>query len=317
MKNSTGVIVVGELNVDLILNNIDGYPEIGKEKIADQMTLTLGSSSAIFASNLSSLGAEVSFLGMIGNDQFGDLCLKSLKLKKVNTDLIIRSDELKTGATIILNYDEDRAMVTHPGAMDHLKLSDIPFEDLKSARHLHLSSIFLQPGLKPDLLDIFKKAKEVGLTTSLDVQWDPHEKWDIPLRELLPFVDIFLPNKQELAFLTGKENYNDALDSIKDVANIVALKLGSAGSVCMSEGKITHMDPFLNEEVVDAIGAGDSFNAGFISKYIQDSPVEICQKFGNLTGAVSTTAAGGTTAFQNMEQVMKIATERFGYSEAL
>ena len=315
MKNPNSVIVVGELNVDLILNNIDGYPEKGKEKIADQMTLTLGSSSAIFASNLSSLGADVAFLGMIGNDQFGDLCIKSLQEKNVNTDLIIRSDSLKTGATIILNYDEDRAMITHPGAMDHLTIKDIPFEKLKSARHLHLSSIFLQPGLKNDIVDLFRKAKEIGLTTSLDVQWDPWEKWDIPLMDLLPFVDVFLPNRQELENLTGKDDYNEALNSIKDVANIVALKLGNSGSMCMVDGKTTHMDAFLNNEVVDAIGAGDSFNAGFIFKYILNSPFEVCQKFGNLTGAVSTTAAGGTTAFQNIDQIMKIASEKFGYSE--
>ncbi len=315
MKKSEGVIVVGELNVDLILNNIDGYPEMGKEKIADQMTLTLGSSSAIFASNLSSLGTDVSFVGMIGKDQFGDLCIDSLEANDVVTDLIIRSDELKTGATIILNYDEDRAMVTHPGAMNHFCLKDIPFNNLTSAMHLHLSSIFLQPALKPDVLKLFKEAKGIGLTTSLDVQWDPYEKWDIPLMELLPFVDVFLPNKQELAHLTGKEDYHDALESIRDVANIVAVKLGSAGSACMSGGKITHMEPFLNKDVVDAIGAGDSFNAGFISRYVRKEPIEVCQSFGNLTGAISTTAAGGTTAFQNMDQVMKIAAERFGYTE--
>jgi len=315
MKNPNSVIVVGELNVDLILNNIDGYPEKGKEKIADQMTLTLGSSSAIFASNLSSLGADVAFLGMIGNDQFGDLCIKSLQEKNVNTDLIIRSDSLKTGATIILNYDEDRAMITHPGAMDHLTIKDIPFEKLKSARHLHLSSIFLQPGLKNDIVDLFRIAKEIGLTTSLDVQWDPREKWDIPLLDLLPFVDVFFPNRQELENLTGEEDYNEALKSIKDVAKAVALKLGNSGSMCMVDGKTTHMDAFLNNEVVDAIGAGDSFNAGFIFKYILNSPIEACQKFGNLTGAVSTTAAGGTTAFQNIDQIMKIASEQFGYSE--
>ena len=114
------VIVIGELNVDLILNQIDSLPEIGKEILASKMDLVLGSSSAIFASNLSSLGAKVSFLGKIGNDSFGDLVINSLKTKGVNTDLVIREDKLKTGATVVLNYGEDRANVTHPGAMEHL-----------------------------------------------------------------------------------------------------------------------------------------------------------------------------------------------------
>ncbi|MEP6951356.1 MAG: carbohydrate kinase family protein, partial [Ginsengibacter sp.] len=75
------VIVVGELNVDLILNQIESFPEIGKEKLADNMILTLGSSSAIFASNLSALGMRVSFVAKIGNDIFGHFCKDQLTEK--------------------------------------------------------------------------------------------------------------------------------------------------------------------------------------------------------------------------------------------
>ncbi|MEP6594897.1 MAG: carbohydrate kinase family protein, partial [Ginsengibacter sp.] len=136
MKKKYDVIVVGELNVDLILNQVDSFPEIGKEKLADNMTLTLGSSSAIFASNLSSLGMSVSFIGKIGNDIFGNFCKEQLELKGVDTSMLIISDELKTGATVVLNFGEDRAMVTHQGAMKHLGLSDITKEMLSMARHL-------------------------------------------------------------------------------------------------------------------------------------------------------------------------------------
>ncbi|MCK5371658.1 MAG: carbohydrate kinase family protein, partial [Cyclobacteriaceae bacterium] len=84
------VIVVGELNVDIILNNIDSFPEIGKEKLAGKMDTTLGSSSAIFASNLSSLGARVAFIGKIGQDQNGEIVLNSLQKKGVDASMIIR-----------------------------------------------------------------------------------------------------------------------------------------------------------------------------------------------------------------------------------
>ena len=176
MDKQFDVIVVGELNVDLILNQIASFPEIGKEILADKMDLVLGSSSAIFASNLSSLSANVSYIGKVGNDIFGDLILNSLKSKNVNTDLIIIDERLKTGATIVLNYDEDRAMLTHPGAMEHLTLQDIKSEDLQKAKHMHVSSLFLQPKIKENIIEIFQLAKENGLTTSLDTQWDPAEK---------------------------------------------------------------------------------------------------------------------------------------------
>jgi len=315
MVNQTDVIVVGELNVDLILNRIDGFPVIGKEKMAGEMILTLGSSSAIFASNLSSLGSKVSFLGKIGNDIFGDLVVNSLKNKGVNADLIIRSEELKTGATIVLNYDEDRAMVSHAGAMEALILEDITEEILKKTRHLHFSNYFMQPGMKKTISDMFKFAKGLGLTTSFDTQWDPEEKWDLDLYSLLPYVDVFLPNKQELLYLTQKSTVDDALAYLSPIANTIVVKMSNKGSLVLSGSEKLQKDAFLNNNVVDAIGAGDSFNAGFIYKYIQDCPIGECQEFGNLTGAISTTAAGGTSAFSDYDAVMKIAKDRFGYTE--
>ena len=315
MKNNYDVLVVGELNVDLILNQIDGFPEMSKEKLAGQMTLTLGSSSAIFASNLSSLGAKVAFVGKIGNDSFGDLVIDSLKNKGVRTELIIRDKELKTGATIVLNYDQDRAMVTHPGAMEHLILSEITASMMKQARHLHFSSVFLQPGIRPDLAGMFKQAKTLGLTTSFDAQWDPDEKWDLDLEAILPFVDVFLPNEKELQFLTGCADLDQGLAKIAPYAHTVALKLGSEGSLCAHGDQKSRLAPFLNKNVVDAIGAGDSFNAGFIYKYIHGAKMEECQKFANMTGAVSTTAAGGTTAFTSLQAVLDIARTQLGYQE--
>ena len=307
------VIVVGELNVDLILNKIDGFPEIGKEILADEMTLTLGSSSAIFASNLSVLGAKVAFLGKIGKDQFGELVLRSLQAKGVNTDLIIRDENLNTGATIVLNYDEDRAMVTHPGAMNHLTINDISEEKLKLGRHLHFSSYYLQPGIKNDVGRLFKMAKDLGLSTSFDMQWDPAEKWDLNIKETLPYVDVFLPNKQELIHLTGQVNVKEAVRVLGTNANTIVVKMGSEGSVSFQEGKEFKIPAFHNKDVVDAIGAGDSFNAGFIFKFIQGAELEECQRFGNLCGAINTTAAGGTTAFTDFAAIMDIAKNQFGY----
>ena len=163
MKNVFDVIAVGELNVDLILNQIDSFPEVGKEKLAENGTLTLGSSTAIFASNLSALGMRVSFIGKTGNDIFGRFCKEQLEAKGVDTSMLMISDELKTGATIILNFGEDRAMVTHQGAMKYLELSEITKEMLGMAKHLHFSSYFLQPGFKNNLDSLFKMAKEAGL----------------------------------------------------------------------------------------------------------------------------------------------------------
>ena len=313
MEKIFDVLVIGELNVDLILNKIEKFPEIGKEVIANEMTLTLGSSSAIFASNISSMGAKTAFLGKIGKDKFGDIVLESFEKSKVDTSLIIIDPTVGTGATVVLSVDEDRANTTYPGAMNNLTINDIDDANLKKARHLHFSSYFLQPGLWGSLGILFKRAKQLGLTTSFDMQWDPAETWNLDVADVLPYVDVFLPNEEEIKCLTNQKQLNEAIQQLKPYTNILVVKRGNKGSMVYYQDQLTDLPPFLNEQVVDTTGAGDSFNAGFIYQFINGQSIADCQRFGNLTGAVSTTAAGGTAALQNYDNFKKTAKERFNF----
>ena len=192
------VIAIGELNVDLLLNRIEGFPEIGKEKFAGDMLLTLGSSTAIFAANSAALGVRTGFAGMIGRDMFGELVKRSLREKGVDTRFVIESDACATGATIVMNYGEDRANLTYQGAMDRMRFADIDKDLFTLTRHIHLSSIFMQSGLMQDLGELLRHARSQGVTVSLDTQWDPAEMWNFDYRTLLPLVDVFLPNEKEL-----------------------------------------------------------------------------------------------------------------------
>lgn len=309
----TDVIVVGELNVDIILNEIDSLPVIGKEIMAGSMSVTLGSSSAIFASNLSALGCRVAFIGKIGKDNFAEVVLNSLEGKNVDTSHVIKSETLATGATIVLNYGQDRANVTYPGAMNDLKLEDIDFDFLSGASHMHFANCFMQPGIKPDLTSLFRLAKKRGLTTSLDTQWDPEEKWDLPLKELLPYVDVFLPNMAEFKFLSGGKTVEEGLDRLKSYANYIVIKNGSDGALAWNGRELIVQPAFKNDRVVDCIGAGDSFDAGFIKDFIQNAPIEKCLETGAVTGAINTTMEGGTGAFSSLDAIREIALRRFNY----
>jgi sugar/nucleoside kinase (ribokinase family) len=313
MERKYKVLAVGELNVDLILNQIKGFPEIGKEFLADSMALTLGSSTAIFASNVASLSTSVAFLGKIGKDSFGKLVKESLDSKGVDTSLVIEDETLATGATVVLNYSEDRAMITHPGAMNHLTIEDISFEKLKCANHMHFSSLFLQKGIQNDIGKLFKNAQWCGMTTSLDTQWDPNELWDFDYKNILPWVDVFMPNEKEVMLNTSSSTIEEAIEKMLPYLNCMVIKMGNQGSLLITkENKPLMLPAFLNNDVVDAIGAGDSFNAGFISKFVEGASLPECQRFGNLMGAINTTAAGGTSAFATKELIVKTAKEKFG-----
>ncbi|HLP73657.1 MAG TPA: carbohydrate kinase family protein [Bacteroidales bacterium] len=308
------IIVIGELNVDIILNNISGFPEIGKEILADRMSVTLGSSSAIFANNMSALGNRVAFIGKTGRDSFADVVLSTLSKSKVDTSHILKSDDLATGATIVLNYDQDRANVTYPGAMNDLKLQDIDFDFLPTAKHVHFSNYFMQPGIRHDLPELFRRAKKIGLTTSFDPQCDPEEKWEFPYDEMLPHIDLFLPNANEIMSMTGCSSVIEAIEKLKGSAGIIVVKNGCEGAIAWDGREILRQPAFKNDQIVDCIGAGDSFNAGFISEFIKGAPLKRCLEIGALAGAINTTGAGGTSAFGSLDMIRKTAKNKFSYT---
>jgi len=298
------ILVVGELNIDLILDKINKTPEFSKEQRADEMVLTLGSSSAIFAANCSSLGMDVAFCGKVGNDSFGDFVMQSLDAKGVNSEAVICDDRLKTGATVFFNYGGERMGVTHPGAMEHMTVDEVPDDLYTQSRHLHTSAIFFQPGIKKGLFRMFKKARSHGLSTSMDIQWDPEDKWDIDLVKILPVLDFFLPSEAELLRLTDATNISDSLDQLSGFDTTIVVKRGEDGAVMQHKGKRSTISAYKVPNFVDAVGAGDSFDAGFIHAYLKGKPLEECLSFGTLTAAVSTTKAGGTGGIISYDDVI-------------
>lgn len=311
MKNTVAefdLLVAGELNVDLIMDHIEGKPEIGKEKLARTMTLTLGSSSAIFASNISSLGSRTAFAGQIGLDSFGDLVLDSLKNKGVDTRWISARADRQTGATIAFNVDQERMMVTHPGPMEEFSIQDLPMDQLRQFRHLHISSIFLQPGLKSDLPEILSKARSAGLSTSLDPQWDPEETWDLDLESVLPLLDWFLPNERELLAMTGIADLEKSIAYVSHAPCRTVVKMGMDGARAVGADRAERtVSACLLPDFRDAIGAGDSFNAGLIHSILKGKNEQTALRFASVTAAVSTTGSGGTTALTGSELVESTA----------
>ena len=177
----------------------------------------------------------------------------------------------------------------------------------------------MQSGLLRDIHKILDKAVEKGITVSLDTQWDPMETWKLDYTTVLPKVTVFLPNEKELQALTGTQDLESAIAKVLPYLGCsMVVKCGSKGSLLvLKDGTRRFLPAFLNKNVVDAIGAGDSFNSGFVSAFVKRMPLEKCQETGNLTGAVNTTAAGGTGAFTSLEAVRAICKERFGHPIAL
>jgi sugar/nucleoside kinase (ribokinase family) len=296
------VLVLGELNADLILQG-DVEPAWGQaEKLLDDAALVLGGSSAIFACGVARLGLRVVFAGVIGDDAIGRFCREALERAGVDTAGVVVDPSERTGMTIILQRPDDRAMLTFAGAIAALTPQAIAPELLRGARHLHVGSYFLQTALQPGLPELFAEARRRGATTSLDTNWDPAGAWS-GLDALLAETDMLLPNEAEARAIARAATWEEALEALAGRVPTVAVKRGGAGAAGASGAeRVQVATPRV--EVVDAVGAGDSFDAGFVCGALAGWELERCLKLAVACGALSTRAAGGTAAQPTLEAAL-------------
>jgi sugar/nucleoside kinase (ribokinase family) len=292
------ITIAGEINLDLILYGLPEQMLMERELIADRFTLTLGSSSAILAHNLGALGARVGFATKVGSDPLGKIALQRLRAMDVDISHPLPTPSEQTGVTVLLHHGKTRHILTYLGVMEKMSLHDIDLSFLSSSRHFHVSSLFLQKGLQRDLPGLCRELKQQGLTLSLDTNDDPDDLWGEPLGEMLQLVDILLPNEDEAKRMTKIDDLDLAIDALARQVPIVVVKCGRRGSI-VQKGSSRWVVPTVPVEPVDTIGAGDSFNAGFLKSYLAGLPLEECAAAGNATAAVSTLRSGGTEAFRD------------------
>ncbi len=293
------VTIAGELNLDLILYGLPEQLPPERELLAEGMMLTLGSSSAIVAHNLSALGSSVGFQSRIGNDPLGKIALERLEQGGVDVSRVRRVDgEITTGLTVILHHADWRNILTYSGTIAELNWDDLDLPYLADARHFHFSSYYLQRKLRPRVSDLFRHLKSKGLTISLDTNDDPDDRWE-DIEDILKYVDVFLPNEREASKAAKTEDLEEAVRKLSSQVPLLVVKLGNKGSLAQ-RGSERLVRPSRLVKAVDTVGAGDSFDAGFLHEWLRGSDLESCLAGGNAAGALSTTRAGGTEAFRDV-----------------
>jgi len=294
------VTIAGELNLDLILYGLPEALPPERELLASKMMLTLGSSSAIVAHNMAVLGCRVGFSSCIGSDSFGDVAATRLRDAGVDVSTVRRlADGACTGLTVILPRPTWRNILTYPGTIFALKPEHLDMDYLASSGHFHLSSYFLQRGLLTHIPQLFRELKTAGLTLSLDTNDDPDDLWQSGLRDVLPLVDILFPNEREAMKISGCSTLESAIRWLTERVPLVVVKLGAQGAVACRSRERFHSPAIALDAVVDPVGAGDSFVAGFLSQYVRGAALEECLRIGNLSGALSVSRPGGTEAFRD------------------
>jgi sugar/nucleoside kinase (ribokinase family) len=312
-ERETDLYVIGDVNPDILVIDDDVVPEFGQvEKYVGTIRLTVGGSSAITACGAARLGLRVAHGGIVGDDILGHAIVEALHQRGVDTSTISVDPAIPTGATVHLGTGENRAMLTATGTIDCLRAEDVPRDILPHIRHIHAGSTGIQPKLRPGLPDLFRDAKAAGVTSSFDSNWDPDRRWD-GIDAMLAAADIFFPNEREAALITGVGDPLEAARALaqraqtagrdEDAAPLtVALKMGAEGALAVRGEEALRL-PADRAHVVDATGAGDGFDAGFLYGFLDDRPLRECLAMAVACGTLSTRAVGGVDGQATLEEV--------------
>jgi sugar/nucleoside kinase (ribokinase family) len=195
-------------------------------------------------------------------------------------------------------------MLTFPGAIPLLRTDLIDPQLLHTTRHIHVGSYFWQTALQPGLPALFAAARKRGVTTSLDTQWDPSGAWS-GLAPILSATDILMPNEAEACAIAATADWHQALEILAQQVPTVALKRGGEGAIA-KQGIILAEATAPTVSVIDAVGAGDSFDAGFVYGMLADWPLERSLRFAVACGTCSTRATGGTAAQPTLAEALAL-----------
>jgi len=298
------LVVLGDANPDLVLSG-DVEPAFGQtEQLVDDSRLTIGGSGAIVACGAARLGLRVALCGVVGDDLFGGWLRDELRARGVEVRGLVSHPTLPTGLTVVLSRPDDRAILTHPGTIPELRASSVDREVLRGARHVHVSSYYLQHGLAGELPGLFDEVRALGATTSLDPNWDPDEAWNGGLERVLASTDVFLPNSAEALRISREATLDEGVRTLGHRTGLAVVKLGADGAAASDGASTTHV-PALPVEPLDTTGAGDSFDAGFLAAWLEGAPLERALAIGNSCGALSTLALGGVDAQPTMDDVRR------------
>ncbi|MBP1989925.1 carbohydrate kinase family protein [Paenibacillus eucommiae] len=294
MTKPYDVLTFMDVCVDLLICGGDVVPRFGQaEQLVGDYSIELGGSCCIFASQTAKLQLNTVGVGFVGDDAFGELVLARLQESGMIMDYVKKDKSCKTGLGIALCDVNDRAILTYTGSIDAIGPDNIPETLFSLTRHLHIGSYYLMKSLQPHLRHIVQKAKQSGMTISLDTNWDPQETWDDGIWDILPYVDIFLPNVNELKAIAKQETVEESIQVLKEFVPLIVVKEGAKGAFAYNGGKYFRAEPLKDIQPIDSVGAGDSFNAGFVYAFLSGHDIQECLRIGNYCGGMSTTKAGG------------------------
>lgn len=292
-------LVPGNYFCDVIFTGFPQFPAFGTEVYTKGLTVTVGGVlNTVIA--LQRLGSSVGWLGIAGSDFFSRFALETLTAEGVDLSLIRRIDTQFQRITVAISYPHERAFVTYVDpaptsiqmTLDALDQQQIEF------KHLHFTGFQTDPRT----VELLERAQSLGAVASMDCQDRPITLESPGVRETLTRLAIFMPNAQEAKKLTGTETIEAAADILRPLVPVLVIKDGANGAAAWQANQAWHV-PAIPITPVDTTGAGDVFNAGFLTAYQKGLPIPNCLRWGNICGGLSTLSSGGGTSAPRRDDV--------------
>ncbi len=302
-KKKWDVFVYGDANIDIIIPRVEKLPKSGQEDEVSAMETFVGGGAALFTLGIGKLGFHPVFQGEIGDDIYGAMIREEFRNHNVDDCLLETSTDKKTGISLSFTNEKDRSFLTYRGTNDDLDIDVINLEHVRNSSHIHITGYY---GSKShdSYLNLLKRIKkETRTTISFDLGWDSTGEWSSDIYELFPYIDVLFMNETEATHYGRCDDAQKAALDFGRHCRIAVIKMGKKGAIAAKDGVICKV-PGFQVNAVDTTGAGDSFNAGFVSGFLEKKSLQECITLGNACGALSVTALGGNSGFPDEEELM-------------
>ncbi|MEX0989091.1 MAG: carbohydrate kinase family protein [Actinomycetota bacterium] len=299
------VLVLGDARPDLWLRGEHAGDVIfdDRGRVVEHASLELGGGGAVACVALARLGLHTAFVGAVGDDAFGRFVLEELEREGVEVGGMHVAPDRATGVSVVLTRGSDHAILAAPGAVAQLRGEHVDRRLVERARHVHVTSYFVQTGLQADVPSLFAAAKAGGATTSIDPNEDPTDRWEGGLFGALDRTDVLFPNSSEVRRITGIDDVDIGAESLAEHGTTIAVKFGQGGGMVVHAGGSLRVEA-VSVDVVDRTGAGAAFDAGYLSGMLRGWSSERCLRLAVGCGGLAVRASGSTSALPTMDQAL-------------
>ena len=309
------VIALGELLIDFTQN---GLSEQGN----GLFEANPGGAPCNVLSMLNNLGKKTSFIGKVGNDQFGKTLKKALEELGIGTENLLMDNEVHTTLALVHTFadgDRDFSFYRNPGADMMLTVDELNLDLVRDTRIFYFGTLSMtHDGIRATTKKAVETAKEAGALISFDPNlreplWDSLDNAKEQVRWGLGKCDVLKISDNEIQWLTGEEDFTAGVKKIREEFPIplILVSMGRDGSRAYYGDHYVEVAPFLQENTIETTGAGDTFCACVLNYVLEhdlealtDEQLKEMLTFANAAASIITTRKGALRVMPTREEVL-------------